>query len=98
MQSRDVIHLNLTGCKTLLDLHERIRTTFDFPDWYGHNWNAFYDLMRTDVSANKVIITGEHTVASVLQPQLKIMHNALDQLVRYNLHELNEVFTYEIVS
>ena len=30
-----IIELDLTNCRTLYDLHERIRIAFDFPDWYN---------------------------------------------------------------
>ncbi len=29
------IELDLTGCTSLLEVHERIRIAFDFPEWYG---------------------------------------------------------------
>ena len=32
------ITLDFTGVKTLWELHERIRIAFDFPEWYGKNW------------------------------------------------------------
>ena len=31
------IELDLTGCKYLSEIHERIRIAFDFPEWYGAN-------------------------------------------------------------
>ena len=30
-----IIELDLTGVKTLNELHEKIRNAFDFPEWYG---------------------------------------------------------------
>ena len=49
MQNRKVTVLDLNGCKYLDELHERIRTTFDFPEWYGRNWDAFWDLLNREV-------------------------------------------------
>lgn len=40
-----VIQLDLTGCKGYYELHERIRQAFNFPNFYGHNWSAFWDLL-----------------------------------------------------
>ena len=40
-----IIELDLTGCKYLAEIHERIRVAFDFPEWYGKNWSAFWDLL-----------------------------------------------------
>ena len=38
-----VIELDLTGCKYWSELHERIKKAFGFPEWYGKNWDAFWD-------------------------------------------------------
>lgn len=29
------IELDLTGCKYLSEIHEKIRVAFDFSEWYG---------------------------------------------------------------
>ena len=50
------IELDLTGCKYLGEIHERIRKAFNFPEWYGANWDAFWDLLWSECDANKVII------------------------------------------
>lgn len=98
MRDDNIIYLDLTNCKSYFELHERIKSAFDFPDWYGCNWDAFYDLLRTDVSANRIIIKGEYTIAAGLQDELKTMHKVLELAKQYNLHILNEIFTYEITS
>lgn len=98
MPDSSCIHLDLSHCQTLYELHQRIREAFDFPDWYGCNWDAFYDLMRTDVAANKVIITGEYSVATDLLDELDNLHQVLQLLVQFNLNVMHEIFTYEILS
>lgn len=30
-----IIELDLTGCKYLDEIHEKIRIAFKFPEWYG---------------------------------------------------------------
>ena len=40
-----IVKLDFTECKNYLEFHERIRKAFDFPDWYGKNWDAFWDLL-----------------------------------------------------
>lgn len=30
-----IIKLDLTECQSLLEIHERIRKSFNFPEWYG---------------------------------------------------------------
>lgn len=53
------IVLDLTGCKYINEIHEKIRIAFDFPAWYGKNWSAFWDLLRSECDAQRVIIKGE---------------------------------------
>ena len=60
MRDKKTVVLDLNGCKSLWELHERLSITFDFPDWYGENWPAFWDLLRSEVSEEitDVEITG----------------------------------------
>ena len=99
------IILDLTGCKSLWDIHERIRKAFDFPEWYGKNWDAFWDLLRTECDANtvilKVIIKGEYTIPVEYKEHLHTMHSILDKEIvfrkeyaKYNFAP----FFYEIES
>ena len=39
------VFLNLTGCKDWGTLHQRIRKTFGFSDYYGENWDAMRDCL-----------------------------------------------------
>lgn len=39
------ISLDLTDCKYIRDFHERIRVALDFPEWYGANLDALWDLL-----------------------------------------------------
>ncbi len=81
MQEKKVIKLDLTNCKYLGELHERIRIAFDFPEWYGANWSAFWDLLWSECDADEVIIIGENTMSADFKNELKIMHSVFDDLV-----------------
>ena len=41
----DPVVLELTGCGTLDEVHERIKRAFGFPDYYGENWDAMWDCL-----------------------------------------------------
>lgn len=92
------IYLDLTNCKYWDDLHERIRVAFDFPEWYGKNWNAFWDLLSKDSDAEKVIITGEYSMPREFDEQLAIMHEVLNNMVEECKSEHSIPFSYEIRS
>lgn len=80
MEKEKIITLDLTGCKYLGELHQRIKEAFDFPDFYGENWDAFWDLLRTECDANKVVIVGEETVSKELKPSVETMNGILQEL------------------
>ena len=40
------IVLDFTGCKYYMKLYDIIQESFRFPDWYGRNLDATWDLLR----------------------------------------------------
>ncbi len=90
------VYLDLTDCKHLYDLHERIRVAFDFPEWYGKNWNAFWDLLWSECDADQVIIIGEYTMPKEFDKQLAMMHETLDELSEWRKKMHFNDFSYEI--
>ena len=77
MEEFNEIVLNLEGCRYLGEIHSRIKETFDFPDYYGENWDAFLDAFRTVGIPDRIVITGEHTVPKELISELESMHYLL---------------------
>ncbi len=90
------IVLDLTGCKNLDELHERIRVAFDFPSWYGKNWSAFWDLLWSECDADKVVIKGEESLSEEFDDHLRIMHRILERNVEFREKGKLNSFSYEI--
>lgn len=42
-QHKEIYILDFSGVKTWIDIHAIIEKEFDFPDYYGANWDAFWD-------------------------------------------------------
>ena len=80
MEQEKIITLDLTGCKFLGEIHQRIKKAFGFPDFYGENWSAFWDLLWSECDANKVVIVGEETVSKELKPSVETMNGILQEL------------------
>ena len=78
MEQKKTITLDLTDCKYLGELHERIRVAFDFPQWYGANWDAFWDLLRSECDADKLEITGINTLSKNFSEEVKMMMTMLE--------------------
>ncbi len=103
MAENKKITLDLTDCKYLGELHERIRVAFDFPEWYGANWDAFWDLLWSECDADEVVIVGERTLSDEFSSNLKVMHEVLDDLVKERAEDSNiyddiKPFSYRIDS
>ena len=92
-----IIELDLTGCKYLAEIHERIRVAFHFPEWYGKNWSAFWDSLRFDSPVEYVKIVGEHTVAENLKKHLDKMHEILKRC-KDECASNGVFFGYEIID
>lgn len=91
-----IIELDLTECNYLAEVHERIRVAFGFPDWYGKNWSAFWDLLWSECDADKVIIKGEGTLPRELHSSLNKMHEILERNKRERTNS-DRPFDYEII-
>ena len=88
MEEKKTVTLDLTGCQSLGEIHQRIKKAFDFPDFYGQNWDAFWDLLRNECDANKIEVLGENTVSKELEPSIEMINEILQEFkehcARYN--------------
>lgn len=103
MEDKKIITLDLTGCKYLGEIHERIRTAFDFPEWYGANWDAFWDLLSTDSDADEVIVKGTKTLPDEFEPDVKALKKILEREIRFRKdiwgkYEDYQPFSYNIID
>lgn len=96
--SMKIIELDISNCYNLYELHERIRQAFNFSEWYGNNWDAFWDMMRSECDVDKVIIKGEHTMPKEFSEELAIMHEVLDRTIEYNERIGYPPFSYEVID
>ena len=92
-----IIELDLTGCKYLAEIHERIRVAFHFPEWYGKNWSAFWDLLWSECDADKVIIKVENSLSSEFDTSLSKMYEILERNKKERANS-DYPFDYEIID
>ena len=97
MKEYSEIVLDLTGCRYLGEIHQRIKETFSFPEYYGENWDAFLDAFRTAGVPDKIIIKGERSIPKGLLSQLQGMHNTLAYM-REELMRYGHSFNFEIMD
>ena len=97
MDKNSEIVLDLTGCCYFGELHQRIKETFSFPDYYGENWDAFLDAFRTVGVPNKIIVKGESTLPHALRSYLVGMYDTLAYMCE-ELARFGQSFGYEIID
>lgn len=71
--------LDLTGCRYLAELHQRIKEPLDFPEYYGGNGSAFWDCISRDCDVDIVTIIGSSKVAEDLKPDAQTMIKILER-------------------
>ena len=91
-----IIELDLTGCKYLAEVHERI--AFNFPEWYGKNWSAFWDLLWSECDADQVVIRGEYSLSKDFDKHLSKMHEVLEDNIKFRKNNNLEPFSYRIIN
>ena len=82
MDTPTVITLDLNECKYIDDMHQRIKTAFDFPDYYGENWDAFWDLIRGTRDNTIVEIKGSASLPKELRKEAGKMIECLEDNVK----------------
>ena len=93
-----IIELDLTGCTSLYDIHEKIRVAFDFPDWYGKNWDAFWDLLWSECDADKVMIKGANSLPDEFERHRQKLYEILERNVAFRKKLSFNPFSYEIIE
>lgn len=89
-----IIQLDLIDCGSIYELHERIQKDFDFPEWYGRNWDALWDCMRDvfEDEAYCVELCGFSLMAEELKEECGVLFEIFDRIAT-----INPEFTYKII-
>ena len=97
MEEKKTVTLDLTGCKSWWELHQRIKRAVDFPDFYGENWSAFWDLLWSECDADRIIVLGIKTLPEEFKWHSDKMLEILQRL-KENRAKYDELVEIEIRS
>lgn len=89
--------LDFTGCKNYSEFHRQIRKTLQLPDYYGENWDAFWDSLMWDSPVEFLEIRGEHTLPKEWDSEIRKMHEILRK-VKEECSKRDWDFDYIIVD
>lgn len=82
------IELNIAHASTRESLHEMIAAAFDFPLYYGRNWDAFMDSMGDSPVLGPdpchVVFKGWNLLSARLGREAMLMRDCIKDLVALN--------------
>ncbi len=82
---KKIVEIDLNSVQSSEELHTLLKEKLDFPDFYGMNWNAFWDSITGLVELpEKLVLTGWSNMAKNLGDDAKIMKYYLDQYTEKN--------------
>ena len=75
------IQVDFVGVTRKEEVHDRLATAFGFPDYYGKNWDAFWDCVTMlDPMPQKIRIRGMKVLADVLPREETLLRKCLEDL------------------
>jgi ribonuclease inhibitor len=78
MTTAPTVEIELSGVTKNEEVHDRLAAGFGFPDYYGKNWDAFWDCVTTlDPMPKKIKIKGMKFMATALPHDAAIFEKSL---------------------
>ena len=90
--------IDLTGCQSYLELHERIRVALELPEWYGKNWSAFWDVIARMSPIEDITVKGIGQANPKIQPHIEKMLYLLEKLKKKCASTPNWKFDYRVID
>ncbi|MCL2772355.1 MAG: barstar family protein [Oscillospiraceae bacterium] len=86
---QDVATIDFTEVKSVYEAHKLISEKLNFPDWYGGNLDALWDLLTGYISPHEIHIKGITDVHGHVRPALqKIVEVFQEAEAKYGLHKI----------
>jgi len=78
---RTSVVLDIAGVTSISQLHQLLADALEFPDWYGRNWDAFWDAITglTDMPERLQFI-GWYSFEARFPNDARIMKNSLNEM------------------
>ena len=79
MSRPDEIKVNVAEAKSAEQLHSMLYHALNFPDYYGANWNAFWDVITAaDVMPERLVLRGWPELEAKLPREARLMRKCLN--------------------
>ena len=81
MERAELVEVNLAEIRTSSELHDLLRESLGFPNWYGCNWNAFWDAITGLVEMPKTLrLVGWSVLQARLPRGVDVMRSCLEDM------------------
>jgi len=98
-QFKEKYTIDFTNVKDYLEMHFVIRDALDWPDYYGCNWDAFWDCLTNMVGRPiHIEILGLDVIERRFDNAAKMMVDTLREFKHYEDDEFVDDIQIEIVS
>ena len=98
-QFKEKYTIDFTNVKNYLEMHFVIRQALDWPDYYGCNWDAFWDCLTNMVGRPiHIEILGLDIIERNFENAAKMMVDTLREFKHYEDDEFVDDIKIEIVS
>ena len=98
-QFKENYTIDFTNVKDYLEMHFVIRDALDWPDYYGCNWDAFWDCLTNMIGRPiHIEILGLDVIERRFDDAAKMMVDTLREFKHYEDDEFIDDIQIEIVS
>ena len=81
MSRAQLIEINLRAIESPEELHSLLMSSFNFPGWYGANWDAFWDAITGLVEMPcTIIFLGWHEFSQRLPKEASLLKECLVEM------------------
>ena len=92
-QYKELYTIDFSDVRYYLQMHRVIKESLDFPDYYGGNWDAFWDCLTDMVGRPiNIEIIGIETIEKLFPGEEKNLIELLHDLKHHN----NDKYSHEI--
>ena len=98
-QHKDIYTIDFTNVNYYLEIHNVIRRSLDFPDYYGCNWSAFWDCLTNMIGRPiHIEIIGLEVIEQKFNETAKTMLEILREFKHYDDDYYSNEIQIELVS
>jgi len=85
----DIVTIDFTNVKSVYEIHKLISEKLDFPEWYGGNFPALWDMLTGYIKSYEIHLKGMGAVSEYLQLYLqKIVEIFQKAETKFDYHKI----------